>query len=115
MIEAASEQDRLVIHYDLFFDDAERELRRIADFIGIPDAAVDKRCDAGKEAKRRHTHFSLDDLIDARVSGEVIELYRALIAEAIEEHEKDSAAAKRISKPLETATQPDLLPERSPG
>ena len=41
VIEAASEQGRLVTHYDLFFDDAERELRRIADFIGIPDAAVD--------------------------------------------------------------------------
>ena len=32
VIEAASKQERLVTHYDLFFKDAESELRRIARF-----------------------------------------------------------------------------------
>src|SRR5439155_10896447 len=32
--------------------------------------------------RRRHTHFTIDQLIDSRVASEVIELYRALIAEA---------------------------------
>ena len=59
VIEAASEQGRLVTHYDLFFDDAERELRRIADFIGVPDAAVENAAALVKK-RRRHTHFTVD-------------------------------------------------------
>ena len=38
VIEAANAQERLITHYDSFFDDPETELRRIADFIGLPDS-----------------------------------------------------------------------------
>ena len=55
VIEAASEQGRLVTHYDLFFHDAERELRRIADFIGVPRCRSRKRRDVGKKAKTPHS------------------------------------------------------------
>jgi GT2 family glycosyltransferase/glycosyltransferase involved in cell wall biosynthesis len=80
-IEAANEQQRLVTHYDLFFENPETELRRIANFIGLPDTKIPA---AAKlvATRRRHTHFSIDQLIDAGVSKEAIELYRALIAEA---------------------------------
>ena len=80
LIEAAGKHERLVTHYDLFFENTEKELRRIANFIGLPHAKIGS---AAKlvATKRRHTHFTIDQLIDARVSGEVIELYRALIAE----------------------------------
>jgi GT2 family glycosyltransferase/glycosyltransferase involved in cell wall biosynthesis len=116
VIEAASERDRLVIHYDLFFDNAERELWRIAHFIGIPDAEVD-RAAALVAAKRRHTHFSLDDMIDARVSAEVIELYRALIAEgdrggasvSAEKKEKRTASPSWLGS-VPQSQQPELLP-----
>ena len=107
VIEAASEQGRLVTHYDLFFDDAERELRRIADFIGIPDAAVENAATLVKK-RRRHTHFTVDHLIDARVAPEVIDVYRALIAEASADTRMDRAHRQRTairSKP----DQPDLL------
>jgi hypothetical protein len=80
-IEAANEQQRLVTHYDLFFEDAESELRRTAQFIGLPDAQVASAA-ALVTKRRRHTHFTVDHLIDARVAPEVIDLYRALIAEA---------------------------------
>src|SRR5213076_3245861 len=40
LIEKANEQQRLVTHYDLFFDDAETELRRIAEFTRLPHAEV---------------------------------------------------------------------------
>jgi GT2 family glycosyltransferase/glycosyltransferase involved in cell wall biosynthesis len=80
VIETASEQERLVTHYDLFFEDAETELRRIANFVGLPDAKVDMAV-ALVKTQRRHTHFTIDQMIDARVSAEVIELYRALVAE----------------------------------
>ncbi len=82
LIEAPGQADRLITHYDLFFENPEKELRRIANFIGLPDAKIPA---AAKlvATRRRHTHFTLDQLIDARVSEEVIELYRASIAGAV--------------------------------
>ena len=81
LIEAASEHDYLVTYYDRFFENPEAELRRIVEFIGSPD--TETACAAALVKKRRrHTHFTVEDLIDARVAPEVIELYRALIAEA---------------------------------
>jgi GT2 family glycosyltransferase/glycosyltransferase involved in cell wall biosynthesis len=81
LIETANDQQRLVTHYDLFFGDAETELRRIAEFIGLPLAEV-RNAAALVKKRRRHTHFTVEYLIDARVAPEVIELYRALIGEA---------------------------------
>ncbi len=106
LIEAAGKDPRLVTDYDLFFENPEKELRRIANFLGLPDAKI--RDAAGLVAtKRRHTHFTIDQMIDAGVSREVVELYRALIAQASSTREKGSVA-KSIS-----ATKPhdrDLLP-----
>src|SRR6266581_4632884 len=81
LIEKANEQQRLVTHYDLFFDDAETELRRIAEFTRLPHAEVHNAAALVKK-RRRHTHFTVEHLIDARVAPGVIELYRALIGEA---------------------------------
>jgi len=81
VIETASEEERLVTHYDFFFEDAETELRRIVDFVGLPSREIGNAA-ALVTKQRRHTHFTIDQLIDARVSGEAIELYRALVAEA---------------------------------
>jgi GT2 family glycosyltransferase/glycosyltransferase involved in cell wall biosynthesis len=94
VIETSSGQERLVTHYDLFFEDAGTELRRIVRFIGLPDEEV-KSAAVLITAQRRHTHFTIDQLIDARVSAEVIELYRALIAEA---DQGTSASAKKRNK-----------------
>src|SRR2546430_9452929 len=80
LVDAADKRDRLFTHYDLFFKDAKKELRRIANFVGLPPAKIDDAAEL-VATKRRHTHFTVDQLIDARVSGDVIELYRALIAE----------------------------------
>jgi GT2 family glycosyltransferase/glycosyltransferase involved in cell wall biosynthesis len=101
LIEAANAKERLVTHYNLFFDDPETELRRIAHFIGLPDAKV---ADAAALVTRQkpHTRFSIDDLIDARVSDEVIQFYRALISEAKGKIGKTSQGAKQ--------EEPDLLP-----
>src|SRR5215468_990111 len=37
LIDSAHEGNRLVTHYDLFFEDPESELRRIAEFVHLPD------------------------------------------------------------------------------
>src|SRR5438876_5877765 len=101
VIEAASAQERLVTHYDLFFEDPETELRRITHFIGLPAAEVANAA-ALVTRQKRHTRFSIDDLIDARVAGEVIQLYRALISEAKGKIGRTSQGAKQ--------EEPDLLP-----
>jgi GT2 family glycosyltransferase len=113
VIETASKRERLVTHYDLFFEDAASELRRIARFAGLPDADVTNAA-ALVTTGRRHIHFTTDQLIDARVSAELIELYRALIAEA---GQAASASARkgnkvRIAKAPQTAksAETDLLP-----
>ena len=81
LIETAGKQARIVTHYDAFFKNAESELRRITCFAGLSDTNV-KNAAALIKRRRRHTHFTIDQLIDARVSAEIIELYRALSAEA---------------------------------
>jgi len=94
LIEAATAQQHLVTHYDLFFEDPESELRRTAHFIGLPDAEVANAA-ALVRRQKRHTRFSIDDLIDARVSGEVIQFYRALISEAKGKTGKTSQGTKQ--------------------
>src|SRR5438309_9849473 len=71
VIEAASKQERFVTHYDLFFEDAASELRRIAHFVGLTDADVTNAA-ALVTIRRRHIHFTIDQLIDARVQADVI-------------------------------------------
>jgi GT2 family glycosyltransferase/glycosyltransferase involved in cell wall biosynthesis len=95
VIEAANQQERLVTHYDLFFEDPESELRRIAEFIGLSDAQVNT---AGTlvTKRRRHAHFTVDQLIDARVAPEIIELYRALVTEVSAGEDKKTAAATAL-------------------
>src|SRR5436190_15658023 len=106
LIEAAGKHDRLLTHYDLFFENAEKELQRIANFVGLPDEKIHSTAEL-VATKRRHTHFTIDQLVDARVSGEVIELYRALVAETSPRRRKSSVSKSgRRAKSDET----DLLP-----
>ncbi|PYJ89846.1 MAG: hypothetical protein DME71_08335 [Verrucomicrobia bacterium] len=93
LIEAVNGDERLVTHYDLFFQDPEFELRRIADFIGLSDAQV-RSAAALVTTRRRHIHFTIEQLIDARVSEEVIELYRGLLAEVLSRKANKGHVAK---------------------
>src|SRR5437667_820758 len=107
LIEKANEQQRLVTHYDLFFDDAETELRRIAEFTGL--AHADAHNAAALVKKRRlHTHFTVQHLIDARVAPGVIELYRVLIGEASPTGRNKGKMAK--SRETGSLDEADLLP-----
>jgi GT2 family glycosyltransferase/glycosyltransferase involved in cell wall biosynthesis len=107
LIDAASQRDRLVTNYDLFFENPEAELGRIVEFVGLPDKEI-ARTAALVKKQRRHTHFTVEHLIDARVAAEVIELYRALIAEgsASRASKAPMATAQQVAKPDEG----DLLP-----
>src|SRR5882724_3404234 len=106
LIEAASKHERLVTHYDLFFENAQKELQRIGNFVGLPDAKIPGAVEL-VATKRRHTHFTIDQLVDAGVSGEVIELYRALIAQASSTRNTTSVGK---SAPGAKSHETDLLP-----
>ena len=106
LIEAANGHDRLVTHYDRFFENPEDELQRMANFVGLPDAKIDSATKL-VATKRRHTHFTIDQLIDAGVSGEVIDLYRALIAQASPARRETSGDK---STPRAKSHETDLLP-----
>jgi O-antigen biosynthesis protein len=104
LIRGTSEQDRLVTHYDLFFANPEAELRRIVQFVGLADKEIPGAAALVKK-RRRHTHFTVEHLIDTRVAPEVIELYRALILEA-SRSVKDKGRTAEAANSKET----DLLP-----
>jgi GT2 family glycosyltransferase/glycosyltransferase involved in cell wall biosynthesis len=106
LIEAAGKHEQLVTHYDVFFDNPEKELKRIADFIGLPDTKIRGAAEL-VATKRRHTHFSIDQLLDAGVSGEVVELYRGLIAQASSPGRKTSVAKSASDA---KAMDSDLIP-----
>jgi len=107
LIETANQQQRLVTHYDLFFGDAQTELRRIAEFIGLPHAEAHNAAALVKK-RRRHTHFTVEHLIDARVAPAVIELYHALIGEASATGRNKGKIAK--SRESRSPDEADLLP-----
>jgi GT2 family glycosyltransferase/glycosyltransferase involved in cell wall biosynthesis len=109
LIQPAAKKDRFVSHYDAFFNDAESELRRITRFAGLPEENV-KSAAALIKPRRRHTHFTIDQLIDARVSAEIIALYRALMAEA--GHGVRVSTRRHKGKRTEAAKtrKPNLLP-----
>jgi len=105
LVEVANEKDRLVTCYDAFFENAEAELRKILQFAGLKDTELGSAA-ALVSTRRRHTHFTIDDLIDAGVSDEVIELYRSLIAEGSPTKTRVAKATSR----RDTSSEPDLLP-----
>jgi hypothetical protein len=111
LIETVKDEQRLVTHYDLFFEDPESELLRITHFAGLPDANV-KSAAALINRRKRRTRFTLDELIVAQVSAEVIDLYRALIAEANQGSKaltrKDKRKTTEAGQTVQTR-DPDLL------
>ena len=107
LIEAANEQRRLVTHYDLFFANPEAELRRIAEFTGLHDKEI-ARAAALVKRRRRHTHFTVEHLIDAGVAPRVIELYHALIGEASVTETRKGKTTR--SSEARNPDEADLLP-----
>jgi GT2 family glycosyltransferase/glycosyltransferase involved in cell wall biosynthesis len=107
---ATTVKERLLTRYDSFFENPEKELSRIASFLGLPSGEI-TRAAALVAQDRRHTHFTTSQLIDARVSSEMVSLYRALIAEA-DRGLKDEVAntdspAKKGNKVKERAASQD--------
>ena len=76
-------EDRIVTHYDAYFENAGDELRRVLDFLGLQVSSevieVGVRIVSGS---LRHKRSSIASLRAANISPEVIDLYMALCEEA---------------------------------
>ena len=81
LLGSATGEELLITHYDSFFEDPESELRRVTSFIGLTSSEITEAA-ASVTKNRRHTHFTIEQMVDARVAGKVIELYQELIAQS---------------------------------
>ncbi len=70
-------EDRIITSYQAFFEDPETELRKIAAFSGLADSEVAEAATL-VAADRRHTSFSVEQMIDAGVSEQIVTLFQEL-------------------------------------
>ncbi|MGB8341496.1 MAG: glycosyltransferase [Chthoniobacterales bacterium] len=109
LLATTTPQERLITDYNAFFANPESELRRVAGFIGLPDEKIGAAATLVAKG-RRHTTFTVDQLIDARVTAEIVDLYRRLIGEGTPEEraQGQAAVAPDIAKSAKPAAE--LLP-----
>ena len=75
-------EDRLITHYNAYFRDPRRELRRVLGFLGIPvsDDAVELACAQVSDALRHQV--ATEELTETGIPHEVVEKYLAMCSEA---------------------------------
>ena len=103
LLAATEPRHRILTRYDSFFEDPLKELKRITAFIGLPSSPSEDAASLVSK-KRRHTQFTIEQMVDARVAPEVIELYRELTAEA------DAGANEGQDAVSEGSSALELLP-----
>lgn len=73
----------LFTYYSAFFVDPSTELQRIANFVGLEDSESLAEAAALVTPHRRHTAFTMEQLIDAGVAEPILSLYKTLLELAI--------------------------------
>ena len=96
LLAETSPSERVIAHYQTFFEEPEAELRKIATFVGLDGNEI---ADAAAlvAVNRRHTAFTIEQMIDAGVSGQIVALYRSLI-DGTGERGKATREKKRSTK-----------------
>ncbi len=89
-------EDRIITNYQAFFDHPEQELGKIAAFAGLPESEVGTAAQL-VATDRRHTSFTVEQLIDAGVSQQIITLYQDLTRGAAGPEQTRSTPADRLS------------------
>lgn len=83
ILDATTPEQRLVTHYDAFFDRPRAELRRVASFLGLePSASALAAAAAVPQDALRHTRFGPEHLRDLDVADDIVDLYEWLSAQA---------------------------------
>src|ERR1700730_13603526 len=100
-LSATAPKNRMVSHYESFFDDPHAELLRVLSFLGLPDSKVANAA-ALISSERRHTHFTTQQLLDAQIPPQLFQLYQQLSTEAGRVSDAELAAS---SLPAEAEQQ----------
>jgi GT2 family glycosyltransferase len=77
----AQPDNRLITSYQAFFDEPERELQRILEFSGLGNSGTAAAAGLVSHT-RRHTSFSIEQIIDAGVSEELVRFFQELVSES---------------------------------
>jgi hypothetical protein len=89
---------RIVTHYEAYFQNPERELSRVLDFLRLPmDHEVIARVRSVHDAQLRHHQMSTADLEAPDVDPAIIDLYRDLCHQA---DWRDAAAGRTAPAPM---------------
>lgn len=82
LLRTAPQPERIITHYNSYFSNPKKEIRRVAEFLRLPvsDADLERACEWAAKGLRHH-RFTLADLQDY-VSSEYVALYQSLCAEA---------------------------------
>jgi hypothetical protein len=82
-LQAMSAATRLITHFDAYFHQPEREIRKLLEFLNVPlsDPAVHQAAQA-VIPERRHHQYTTQHLLDAGLSSNVLRLYMAMCEEA---------------------------------
>jgi hypothetical protein len=83
LCDAVAKSDRIVTHYDRYFEDPVGELRRILSFLGLAtDEETIEKASALQSSELRHHRLTTRDLRDAHAGQALLDLYRNLSEEA---------------------------------
>ena len=83
LCDAVARSDRIVTHYDRYFEDPVGELQRILTFLGMAaDEETVEKASALQAPELRHHRLTTQDLRNAHVSPAILALYRDLSDEA---------------------------------
>ena len=103
-LEAIPPEQCLFTHYESYFAEPAKEIHRLLGFLNMPvSEEVLQSCCAAVVTQSRHHRFTMDQLLEAEVAPDIVELYRWLCAKA---NCPASAAA-----PSAVATAPTPLPQ----
>lgn len=83
LLDDTTPEDRIVTHFDAYFGDPTREIRRLLAAVDLPhDGPVVARLAGNAHAGLKHHTFTIPDLLQASVAPEIVNLYLDLCEEA---------------------------------
>lgn len=86
----------IITSYEVFFADPAGELRKIMGFIGLNDEAKIAEAAGLVAVQRRHTTFTIEQMIDAGLAEPIVELYRTLLDGAAENEGRAPQKSHRV-------------------
>ncbi len=98
LLERTKTDNRLITHYDAFFENSKAELDRITSFLGLPTSEV-TRVAAFIKPEKRHTRFTHEQMVAANVPPELLQMYQGLVREAQNSSSAAQTSPNQIALP----------------